>query len=184
VLRIPLLTIIIFLFVSVKAQTIYITHNGSASFTSNAPLEIIKAQSNEVTGAINVADRSFVFSISNRSFEGFNSSLQQEHFYENYMETQLYPVSTFKGKIIEDIDPENRGEQTVRAKGILDIHGVSQERIIKGILQVKENSMHIQASFTILLEDHKIKIPRVVNQKIAENIEVVISAELIRGKDK
>jgi polyisoprenoid-binding protein YceI len=156
------------------------TRIGTASFVSNAPLEIIKAESNEVHGAIDLDENEFAFTIDNKSFKGFNSALQQEHFYENYMETQLYPVSSFKGKIIEKIDVDVTGEQMVRAKGILDIHGVSQERIIKGTVKITENKMQLKASFTVLLEDHQIKIPKVVNQKIAESIEVAINAELLR----
>jgi polyisoprenoid-binding protein YceI len=162
---------------------VYLTRNGTASFVSNAPLEIIKAESKEVSGAINLADNEFIFTIDNNSFKGFNSALQQEHFYENYMETQLYPASSFKGKIIEKIDVNSTVEQEVRAKGILDIHGVSQERIIKGTVKITGDKMLLKADFTVLLEDHLIKIPKVVNQKIAEAIEVKISTELNRQKN-
>ncbi len=164
-----------------NSQDIYITHAGKASFISNAPLEIIKAESAEVNGAINLAERSFAFTIDNKTFTGFNSSLQQEHFYENYMEIQDNPVSTFKGKIIEVIDLNSDKEQVVRAKGILDIHGVGQERIIKGTIKVSGNKIFIKADFTVLLEDHQIKVPRVVYQKIAEGIDVSITAELVES---
>jgi polyisoprenoid-binding protein YceI len=161
------------------SQQIYITHTGKAGIVSNAPLEVIKAESAEMNGAINLADRSFAFTIDNKSFKGFNSALQQEHFYENYMEVQDYPVSSFKGKIIEEIDPASSKEQVVRAKGILNIHGVEQERIIKGTVKITGKKLQLEAGFTVLLEDHQIKIPRVVYQKIAETIDVSISAELI-----
>ena len=160
------------------SQNIYMTRTGAAGFTSNAPLEVIKAESKEVFGAINLTDRSFAFSIDNKSFKGFNSDLQQEHFYENYMEAQKYPSSSFKGKIIEEINPGSEQEQVVRAKGILDIHGVEQERIIKGTVKISGDKLYLHADFTVLLEDHQIKIPRVVFQKIAEVIDVSISAEL------
>lgn len=165
------------------SQQVYMTHSGLASFVSNAPLEVIKAQTNEMNGAINLKDRTFVFTIDNSSFKGFNSALQQEHFYENYMETQLYPSSTFKGKIIEEIDLKSTADQVVRAKGMLEIHGVSQERIIKGTVKVIGEKIQIRAEFTVLLEDHQIKVPKVVNQKIAENIEVTISADLIKSSE-
>ena len=167
----------------ILAQNIYLTHTGKAAFISNAPLEIIKAESTEVNGAINLADRSFAFMIDNRSFNGFNSSLQQEHFYENYMEIQDHPVSSFKGKIIEMIDINSDKVQIVRAKGILDIHGIGQERIIKGTIKVSGNKILVNTDFTILLEDHQIKIPRVVYQKIAEVIDVSITAELIKSSE-
>jgi hypothetical protein len=164
-------------------QELYITRNGLASFTSDAPLEVIKAESEQLHGVVNPAERTFAFTIDNKSFQGFNSNLQQEHFYENYMETQKYPASTFKGKIIEEIDFNSREEQAVRAKGMLDIHGVQQERIIRGTIKLTENSIQLHADFTILLEDHHIKVPRVVFEKIAEVIDITITAELIKKID-
>ena len=174
---------IIILFTIILAQTaysqqVYFTRTGVAGFVSNAPLEVIKAESKEVIGAINLTDRSFAFTIDNKSFKGFNSALQQEHFYENYMETQKYPASSFKGKIIEEIDLNSKLEQVVRAKGVLDIHGVEQERIINGKVKIMDGKIQLQADFTVLLEDHQIKIPRVVYQKIAETVDVSIKAEL------
>lgn len=173
----------LFLMHSAFTQDLFMTRNGMASFTSKAPLEVIKAKSELLQGAINPADRTFAFTIDNKSFQGFNSSLQQEHFYENYMEVQKYPASIFKGKIIEEIDLNSRQEQIVRAKGMLDIHGVEQERIIRGTIRLTENSIQLHADFTILLEDHQIKIPRVVFEKIAEIIDVTIEAELIKKTD-
>jgi polyisoprenoid-binding protein YceI len=166
-----------------QTQQVYITHNGEASFVSNASLEVIKAESKEVDGAIDLSNRNFVFTIDNKSFKGFNSPLQQEHFYENYLETHLYPASTFKGKIIEELDLQSTQEQMVRAKGILDIHGVSQERIIKGTVRVINDKIQVKAEFNVLLEDHQIKIPKVVNQKIAESIAVSVTAELTKKSE-
>jgi len=178
--------ILFFTFILIQSafpQELYITRNGVASFTSDAPLEVIKAASDQLLGVINPADRSFAFTIDNKTFEGFNSSLQQEHFYENYMEVQKYPSSTFKGKIIEEIDLGSKEEQVVRAKGILDIHGVEQERIIRGTIKLTGNTIRLHADFTVMLEDHRIKIPRVVYEKIAEVINVTITAELAKKID-
>ena len=178
--RVFLLLITILVGQTALPQQVFATRTGVAAFISNAPLEIIKAESKEVLGAIDLSSKTFVFTIENKSFKGFNSALQQEHFYENYLEAQQFPSSTFKGKIIEDIDLSSSNEQVVRAKGILDIHGVGQERIIKGTVRIEDNKLQLLADFTILPEDHQIKIPRVVYQKIAEVIDVSIKAELIR----
>jgi hypothetical protein len=179
-----ILFIIIILLANItKGQPIFLTRTGTATFVSNAPLEIIKAESKEVHGAIDLTKRTFVFTIDNKSFKGFNSALQQEHFYENYMETQNFPSSSFKGKIIEDIDLNSSQLQTIRAKGMLDIHGVAQERIIKGTVSIVEGKIQLGADFTILLEDHQIKIPKVVNQKIAERIDVSVTAELVQTSE-
>lgn len=165
-------------------QTIFSTKNGKVTFRSDAPLELITASSPELRGAVDISSRSFTFSVTNRSLKGFNSPLQQEHFYENYIEAGSYPVSTFKGKIIEQTDLTIPGNYQVRAKGILDIHGVAQERIIKVNMQVKNGQIAVTSEFLVPLSDHNITIPRIVYQKIAEEIVVTVEAVLTGGTKK
>ena len=162
-------------------SNIFKTRKGTISISSDAPLEIIKASSNELKGAIDISKRTFAFTIGNRSIKGFNSPLQQEHFYENYIEAKKYPVSTFEGKIIEQIDFTKNGDYIVRAKGILTIHGVPQERIIKSSLKVQDNIFYLTSKFTILLSEHNITIPKIVYQKIAEEITIDVDAEFVEN---
>jgi hypothetical protein len=159
------------------ADHIYKSRKGEISISSDAPLEIIKASSRELKGVIDSEKRTFAFAINNRSIKGFNSPLQQEHFYENYIEAKKYPVSTFEGKIIEQIDFSQNGDYTIRAKGILNIHGVSQERIIKSSLHVQNGILFISSHFTVLLSEHNITIPKIVYEKIAEEITIEVEAE-------
>ena len=98
----------------------------------------------------------------------------QEHFNENYMESDTYPKATFKGKII-DFDIGNTSLQDANAKGILKIHGIEKEISVEGQLKIGDNSMELNAQFSVKLEDHKIKIPKVVFYNIAEIIAVTIS---------
>ena len=107
-----------------------------------------------------------------RTFQGFNSQLQKEHFHENYAESEKYPEASFKGKIIEEYDLSKDGTYQVRAKGMLTIHGIAQERIIKSDVTVKNNKIHITSKFTVLLSDHNIPIPIVVYKKLANEIKV------------
>jgi polyisoprenoid-binding protein YceI len=173
-----LLVISLFLSSSTPSENhIYKTRIGEISISSEAPLEIIKASSQELKGVIDADKRTFAFSINSRSIKGFNSPLQQEHFYENYIEAKKYPVSTFEGKIIEQIDFAKDGEYTIRAKGILTIHGIAQERIIKSSLKVKNNIIYVKSKFTVLLSEHSITIPKIVYQKIAEEITIDVNAE-------
>ncbi|MCK6693291.1 MAG: YceI family protein, partial [Thermoanaerobaculia bacterium] len=153
-------------------KNVYQCVKGRIHFRSDAPLEIIEARSNRLRGVIDPANQQFAWTVEINTFEGFNSPLQREHFNENYMETSKYPGSTFTGKIIEKINFEQDGSYPVRAKGKLLIHGVEQERIIKGTLEVKGQKLRIQATFTVPLTDHNITIPKIVHQKIAEEITV------------
>ena len=155
-------------------EPLWLAERGSIEFSSDAPLEIIRAKSSHLRGAINTANNSFAFTVDINSFEGFNSEIQQVHFLENYLEARQYPQATFTGKLIEEIPFTTPGTYSVRAKGILTIHGISKERIIRGSLVVNGNGGTLSTSFTIPVTDHGIDIPRIVQQKIAEQIEVQV----------
>ena len=162
---------------NLKAQSeLFETTKSQIHFISEAPLEIIKASSSDLKGIIKPKERTFAFAVPIRSFQGFNSPLQQTHFNENYLETHDFPRATFSGKIIEQVDLSKDGAYTIRAKGILDIHGQEQERIIKIKVIVKEGLLQVTSFFTVLLEEHDIAIPRIVHQKIAEEIKVTVEA--------
>jgi len=173
-----LVILFLFLISSLGTAQIFICRDGLTKFTSEAPLELIKAQSNKTAGVIDVPNRNVAFSIDVDSFEGFNSGLQREHFRENYLETSKYGTATFKGKIIEDIDFKKVGTVTVRAKGTLNVHGKEVEKLVKVKITIKEKEIYIETSFEVPLEEHNIKIPKVVNQKIASVIVVDLKATL------
>jgi hypothetical protein len=157
---------------------LYQTKAGTVKFISDAPLELIKAQSSKLTGLLKISDRSFAFAISMNSFEGFNSALQKTHFNENYVESVKYPMATFDGKIIEDVDLSIPGEYDIRGKGKFVVHGVEQIRIIKCHISVKKDKIQINSKFSVLLADHNIKIPSVVSKKITEEIAVELDVSM------
>ena len=159
-------------------QNRYFVKSSKVIFISKAPLETIKAISTELKGVIDAATRSIAFSVANTSFEGFNSPLQQDHFHENYVESEKFPHCTFSGKIIDDVDFSREGVYPVRVKGILNVKGIGQEKIIKGTITVKGNELLISCSFNVNVVDHEIRIPRIVQQKIAPVIEVSLTARL------
>ncbi|HMS69521.1 MAG: YceI family protein [Saprospiraceae bacterium] len=154
---------------------IYSTNTGTLRFVSEAPLELIKAESKELQGALNIEKKTFAFKLMIKSFKGFNSPLQQEHFYENYLEAQSYPQAVFTGKVLETI---KEGKGNYRAKGDLTIHGVTKEVIIEVNLIVEAKTVDFKADFAVALQDYHIELPRIVYQKIAEVIEVTVEGQL------
>jgi polyisoprenoid-binding protein YceI len=160
-------------------QPVFNVSKGTITFSSDAPLEVIKAGSTELKGKIEANKKLFAFSVKINTFKGFNSALQREHFNENYLESSKYPDATFSGKIIEEVDFTAEGNYTVRAKGRLSIHGVAQERIIKSSLSIKKGQISLQSNFTVLLADHNIPIPKVVQEKLASEIKLVVNAVLV-----
>jgi len=166
------------LFKSLSAQDLYVVANGSVDFTSDAPLELIQASSDKINGILKISDRSFLFRIPMKTFQGFNSALQQTHFNENYLESAKYPHTIFEGKIIEEIDFSKAGTYNIRGKGSFTCHGIKQERIIRCKIIIGQEIIRVDSEFTVLLDDHNIKIPSVVSQKIAEEIVVDVNLEL------
>jgi len=162
-----------------RAGSVYTLQHSEVEFFSKAPKELIHASSDQLRGAVNIDKKTFAFKLSIASFVGFNNALQREHFNENYMETPLFPEASFVGKIIEDADLTKNGDYYIRAKGKLMIHGVVQERIIKVHLTCKNGTIIIQSDFIVSLSDHGIKIPRIVFEKLTNDIQVSINATFV-----
>ncbi len=165
-----------------SAQGIYEVVKGEIYFNSSSPNEIIKAKSDELQGVLDVSKNLFAFKVVVSTFTGFNSPIQKEHFNENYMETFKYPQATFSGKIIEDIDLSKKGEYVLRAKGKINIHGTEQERIIYTTVKVQEELVSFKSEFSVTLSDHNIKIPRVVHTKLAKEINLLVTGEMMPQK--
>ncbi len=150
---------------------VFMTLNGQTNFFSETPLENIIAENKTTLVALNTTTKEVAVRIQNVAFK-FQNKLMEEHFNENYMESEKYPLSIFKGKIIENIDLQKQGTYQVSVKGILDMHGVKQERIIKAQIIVGSESINVTSDFNIKLVDHKVDIPKLVFEKIAESIAI------------
>lgn len=149
-------------------------NRATVRFTSEAPLETITAACTEVKALLDRNDRSFAVQVSVVGFEGFNAPLQREHFQENYMVAKQWPMATFTGRVIEALDMRATGANTVRAKGELTIRGVAQERIIPCTIEVGPDGVRVRSAFEVPVDDHGIRIPRVVQQKVSAVIRVEV----------
>jgi len=161
----------------VEAQPNFSTKNAKISFFSSTPIEDIKAASNNGMAVLVTRTRDIIFQVPIKSFE-FAKGLMQEHFNENYMESDKYPIARFKGKINQAIDFSKDGEYPVSATGNLSVHGVEQPRTINGKLMIKDGKVALNSSFDVKCVDHNIKIPKLVMTKIAEVISVKVDASL------
>jgi hypothetical protein len=162
----------------IGSASMYSGNKGVIKIASNAPLGKIKAESKQLSGVLDLGNRTFTMSIPIVSFEGFNSALQKKHFNEKYMETKKMPEATFKGKIIESINFEEDGTNNVRVKGVMKIHDTEKEMIIKSKVIIKGEQLALESSFSVLLKDFNIKIPTIVMQKIAEEIFVEVKMDM------
>ncbi len=172
------LIVIVLLTSSKLEDKFYSASNGRVNFTSEAPLEIIKASSNKLAGILSIVDKEFVFSVKMNSFEGFNSPLQRTHFNENYIESEKFPEAKFKGKIIEDLKFNTPGTYKIRAKGKFSVHGKENPITIHCDMVISSNEIQVYSTFKILLKDYDIQIPTIVNQKLAEQITVSVKVTM------
>ena len=150
---------------------LYMTKAGQTSFFSETPLENINAVNNQVLVILSTANSEIAIKMQQRGFH-FPNKLMEEHFNENYMETEKYPFAVFTGKIKEPVDYSKDGSYSVSVDGILDMHGVKQSRTIKGQLAITNGQITITCGFDVKLTDHKIEVPTLVLAKIAESISV------------
>ena len=144
---------------------------------SSTPIEDIKAVTEKGVGILIPKSKEVVFQIQIKSF-AFAKGLMQEHFNENYMESDKFPYAKFKGNIQQDIDLSKEGIFPVTVKGLLNVHGVDKPRTVPGQMEIKNGAVRITTSFDVPCVDHKIKIPTLVVTKIAEVIKVSVDAQL------
>jgi polyisoprenoid-binding protein YceI len=104
----------------------------------------------------------------------------QEHFNENYMESDKYPYCKFKGKIVEKVDYTKDGVTKITMDGTFEVHGVAKPRKIEGTLTVKGEEVTVDTKFNVAMKDHDIKIPEAVGNKFTENMEVTVKAVLVK----
>jgi hypothetical protein len=166
--------------VPLVAKEIYFTRSGNVSFFSSTPIEDIKADNDQMTCVMNLETGEVSFRIPILGFN-FKNGLMQEHFNENYMESDIYPNASFKGKINDwgNIDL-NETHQSVRLDGTMTIHGVSKKISEKGMISLINDNVHGSSKFQIMVADYDIEIPKLLRENIAKVIDV--DTELVLKK--
>jgi polyisoprenoid-binding protein YceI len=147
------------------------TNTGEVSFFSKTPMEDIDAINKSVSSIINTATNEVAVQMRITNFV-FPNKLMQEHFNENYLESEKYPSATFKGKIKESVNLTVPGTYAIEALGSATIHGVTRPIELKGSIVSTGNNLTLSCQFEIKLVDYQIKIPKIVFAKIAEVIKV------------
>ena len=157
----------------------YVTKSGFIRFYSDSPLEKIEAINRTVNAALDASTGDFVFRLLMKSFV-FEKALMQEHFNENYVESDKFPNATFLGKVtnIKEVNFAKDGAYPVTVNGKLTIHGVTKEINEQGTLEVKNGMVSGKAKFNIALADYKISIPASAADNIAKSIEIHVDVPL------
>jgi hypothetical protein len=176
---------------NVGAQ-IYKAKDGTTlvTFFSEAPLEDIEAANKGAIIVLNTTTNDIQVRVSIQNFK-FKNSLMEEHFNENYMETDkkgandangapTYPNrnSIFKGKINEKFDYSVDAEHKVSISGKMELHGVTKDVVLDGTLTKKGSEITLSSKFKLKISDYNIKVPSMYVKNIAEVVDVTINSTL------
>ena len=175
-----LIIIIALVFSSVTfGQGKFYTKTGTISFFSRTDLEDIDAHNRSVTCVLDTKTGNVQFSVLMKGFE-FKKALMQEHFNEDYIESDKYPRAEFKGQIVNNssVDYTKEGVQQVRVKGPLTIHGQTNELETDGTVSVKDGKIMIASEFPVAIADYKISVAAFAKKKVAKTISVRVSCTL------
>jgi hypothetical protein len=184
---------LLFLGLAAQAQ-IYMAKTGSTSisFHSDAPMEDIEAINKGAIIVLSTSKNEVLVRVTIENFK-FKNSLMEEHFNENYMETNkkvnvngaaAYPnkYAEFKGKISETIDYTSQGEYKVTINGKLTMHNVTRDVVITGTLTKKGEEIIISSTFKVKVADYDIKVPNMYVKNIAEEVDITINSTLVPRK--
>lgn len=154
----------------------YLTREGYIRFFGSTPMENIDAVSNQANSVIDAGTKAVAFQVLLNSFT-FEKALMQEHFNENYVESEKFPKSTFKGNIIGDIDFSKPGTYTVELAGKITLHGVEKVITVPATIIVEKDGLKLSSEFALTPEDFNIEIPGAVREKIAKQMQVTVKCK-------
>ena len=162
---------------AVHAQK-HFTRAGKISFFSDAVVEKIEAHNNSATSVLDLDSRRMEFAVLIKGFQ-FEKALMQEHFNENYMESDKFPKATFKGTLTDDskVNWSKDGSYPVTVAGDLTIHGQTKAVRMPATFTVKGGKISGVSEFKVAVADYGITIPAVVRENIAKEITIRVAAD-------
>ena len=160
-------------------QTLYRTSVGELSFFSKTPVLDIEAVNKKVGAILNAGTKTLAIQAKITDFQ-FPNKLMQEHFNENYLESERFPTTKFAGKIKEEVDFSKPGTYPVTAEGNLTIHGVTKPVQVKGTIVATATAFQVNFSFQVRTADYQIEVPTLVFDKIAETIAISGKLNLVK----
>ena len=167
---------------SIQAQK-YFTKTGITNFKASVDaFEPVAATSNSTTAIVNTVDGSFAALLFMKSFH-FKVALMEEHFNENYMDSDKFPKGIFKGSIVDfNFSDLSETEKEYTIKGMLNIRGIDKE--VESISKIKRvnGTISLTSNFSVTPQEFDIKIPNIVRKKISERINITLEYELVEKK--
>lgn len=161
------------------AQDKFFTKSAKVNFFSETSLEDIEAKNKSAVAVLDTKTGSLQFSVLIKGFE-FKNEEMQEHFNEDYLESDKFPKSEFKGQIVNNnsVNYLKAGTYAVQVKGMLTIHGVTKEVLTNGTIKIDNDGVKANSTFNIAVADYGVVIPKLVRDKIAKTVKITVDAKL------
>jgi polyisoprenoid-binding protein YceI len=175
--KLAVLLIAVSAFLAKSQAQIFMADSCKVSFFSAATIEDITAVNSISKPIMSTATGDIQISITNEQFI-FKKKLMQEHFNEDYMESDKYPHTVFKGKVNEKVDYKKDGVNNVTVTGEMDMHGVKKTITIPGTITIKNGVIFILAKFDVKLTDYNIKVPTVIGSDVGKQIAITLTATM------
>jgi len=179
--RIVLLTVTLFLASLLSnAQNLLFTKTGHVYFMSHTDAIDVDGDNNQVTSFLNTETGEIVFQLLMKSFK-FTLATAEEHFNETYMESDKFPKASFKGMVtnLKDINLKTNGTFKAMVRGDMTIHGVTKPIEQEGTMTVKDGKVIATSAFKISIDDYGIKVPKLVEDRVAKIVDVKIDVEYV-----
>ena len=177
--KLKLISLLIVICLSSFAQTKVITKSGKLTFEASVPaFEEVKAKNEAATVVLNINTGDIASLVLIKGFR-FKVALMEEHFNENYMESDSYPKATFKGKIDNfDIAKLTETAKVYTIKGKMEMHGKTKDITITASIKKSNDGIEIDADFSLNTDDYGIEIPSIVSKKVSKKVSIKLDATL------
>lgn len=159
------------------SQEKMINKSGTIIFEASVPsFEEVKATNYNVTFVLNPKTGEIASLALMKEFR-FKVALMQEHFNENFIESDKYPKAIFKGKIEGfDVNALTEKPKDYIIKGTLELHGKSKNIVITAKISKTTLVYKILSDFTVNASDYNIEIPNLVKNKLTNKVTVHINS--------
>jgi len=163
------------------SQEKFFTKAGKLSFDATVPKspENIDAVNKTALCVLDTKTGDVQFSCLMKGFE-FERALMMEHFNENYVESDKFPKTIFKGVILNNgsINYSKDGTYPAKVKGQMTMHGETKEVETEGKIISKSGNIQVIANFNLVFADYKILIPQIVSDKVAKTAKITVDCLL------
>ncbi|HVM89747.1 MAG TPA: YceI family protein [Puia sp.] len=162
-----------------NAQDKFFTKSGKVYFNASAKLEKVEATNRTAIAVIDTKTGDLQMAVMMKAFE-FEKALMQEHFNENYVESDKYPKCQFVGQILNNsnVNYAKDGIYDVKVKGKMTLHGKDKDVEANGKIIIEKGKLMMNSDFIIMLSDFNISIPGLVKENISNETKISVDCSL------